>query len=89
MKQVAITGGGDWADASVEHLAVPDNLDVAAEYRKYRHWISNIYSKQPPGPHYPPDAPHIPYQTFTDWLRKLPGVTESSVEVFDTENSED
>ena len=38
MKQVAILGGGDWFDASVEHLSVPDDLNLADAKREFDEW---------------------------------------------------
>jgi len=38
MKQVAILGGGDWDDASVEHLSVPDDLDLKTAKREHEEW---------------------------------------------------
>ena len=40
-KIVAILGGGDWADASVEHVAVPNNMDIMQMYDQYREDIYN------------------------------------------------
>lgn len=39
MKVLAILGGGDWYDASVEFYAVPENTDIQKlrqEFRAYR-----------------------------------------------------
>ena len=38
MKLVAIESGGDWADASVEYIVVPDDLDLEETYKEYNQW---------------------------------------------------
>ena len=34
-KVIAIMGGGDWTDASVEHLVIPGNMDIDQAYNDY------------------------------------------------------
>jgi len=34
-KTVAIMGGGDWADASVDHLVIPSDMDIDQAYNDY------------------------------------------------------
>jgi hypothetical protein len=65
---VAILGGGDWADASVEHLVVPDNMNVEAERTLYIH---------------APKAPYCRWETFAEWLKKRGGreANECDIEV--------
>lgn len=43
MRHVAIEGGGDWADASVTYLLVPDGVDVEAEKALYHDWLRREY----------------------------------------------
>lgn len=43
-KIVAILGGGDWADASVEHIEVPNGMDLEVERNTYREWLRNTTS---------------------------------------------
>ena len=40
---VAIEGGGDWADASVDYLIVPDGVDIEEEKVKRRKWYRDVY----------------------------------------------
>lgn len=61
---VAIMGGGDWVDASVEHLVVPSDLDLGAEFRAYNKWYHRKYC-----PVLRTDN-RIPYLSFTEWLIK-------------------
>ncbi len=66
---IVVVGGGDWNDASCDHLSVPDGLDLVKVRKEYirlyqsarddrvRRWIS-----------------------FVEFLRQQPGVTEADVE---------
>ena len=36
MKITAIMGGGDWADASVDHLVLPGDWDIVEKNREYQ-----------------------------------------------------
>ena len=65
-KQVAIMSGGDWYDASCDHVSVPADLDLEAAEREYDEWIKTSQS----------------YITFIDWLEKFKGATESTVEEY-------
>ena len=40
---LAILGGGDWADASVDHLVASDGFDVKAAYDEYKTWYKTEY----------------------------------------------
>ena len=40
---VLIMGGGDWADASVDDLKVPAEMDLDAELEKWRKWYREEY----------------------------------------------
>lgn len=75
----AILSGGDWADASVEHLLIPDgtNLDQERANRevwyqeeylpKLRDWHSKHQERNPDDSYVNP-PPN--YFTFSDWLLK-------------------
>lgn len=67
-KQVAIMGGGDWADASVSLLSVPENLDIEAAKEEYDEWREG--------------KKHPEYMTFVEWLRAHKGATDSTVEEY-------
>lgn len=61
---VAIMGGGDWYDASVEHLVVPSGMDLNAEHRAYREWYHREYcTAQRAGN-------KMAYLGFSEWLIK-------------------
>ena len=46
MKLVAIEDGGDWADAGVAYLAVPETVDLAHEDQLYYAWLQEVYAPQ-------------------------------------------
>ena len=68
---VAILGGGDWADASVNHLVVPRNINLALEKEKYEHWYAREYV--------PPyrRGEHPIFVDFSGWLIKFSGAREA------------
>lgn len=70
---VAIRSGGDWADASCEHLILPLHLDLADEYRNYSRWYEEEYRSSYPK--------KVAYMTFTEWLKKR-GATDAPIEEF-------
>jgi len=59
MKITAIHGGGDWYDASVDYLVLPEGLDIQAEHLKWRNWIATEYYL---------NQPSLKYKSFPDWL---------------------
>lgn len=67
---VAIMGGGDWKDASVEHIEIPSNVNLEEEHSKYRQWYENVYCPE----HRSDKDPE--YMSFTKWLLKA-GATET------------
>ena len=56
---VAILGGGDWVDASVEHLVIPDGMDLEKEKAAYDKWYRDEY--------YPGKSEYV---NFAGWLRQ-------------------
>ena len=42
----AILGGGDWTDASVDHLVLPEGMDVDTEREQWRTWVHDVHSMQ-------------------------------------------
>lgn len=61
---VAILGGGDWSDASVDHVIVPSGSDLDALHKQYDRWYRGDY------------LPALRrgeksgFATFPDWLVK-------------------
>jgi len=71
---VAILGGGDWYDASVDHLVVPAGLDIEAEHKKYNAWYREFRAGK-----------FSKYINFTKWLEMHAGArptTEEEVEEY-------
>jgi hypothetical protein len=58
---IALIGGGDWADASIEHLVIPVNLDIEVEKKKYREYLKE-YRRLAQTPD------RIPWRGFGVWL---------------------
>lgn len=71
-KQVALMGGGDWADASVCHVEVPVDLDMDNAYREFESWRTADRDRWIASG----------YMWFPEWLKKNKDGTESSVEEF-------
>lgn len=65
-KIVAIMGGGDWYDATVEHLVIPKSLDLEHEYKLYRKWYKECYCKK----YESETVASGEYMTFFQWLMK-------------------
>ena len=65
-KIIAIISGGDWADASCEHLTIPDDYDLAEAKKQYRAWYNKTQA----------------YITFSEWLLShgAQSATEEEVE---------
>lgn len=70
MRQVMILGGSDWADASADAVAVPDDMDLEEQKRLYRKWLTEDRC-----------ALKQEYQTFYTWLLNH-GCEESTIEEF-------
>jgi hypothetical protein len=42
-KLVALMGGGDWADASVDHLVIPESMNLDEQKQAWRKWYDEEY----------------------------------------------
>ncbi len=61
---IAVLGGGDWYDASVNHLVLIGDVDLEAEKERHEKWLKEEYSpKQAKGR-------NPKYYTFPEWLVK-------------------
>lgn len=60
MKLIALMGGDDWYDASVDLMAIPDDLDLKAEEIAYLEW-RNEWQK---------NVNYNTYISFPNWLKK-------------------
>lgn len=68
-KIIAICSGGDWADASVEHLILPKGVSLDEEYADYQDWYQNEFMVRRC------NGENVEYMSLVDWLRKH-GATE-------------
>lgn len=78
---VALLGGGDWFDASVDHLVVPDGTDLDAEYKKYREWYNTVYVpslRRDAGYIFGVKKGGVEYMTFEGWLLTKCGAVEAT-----------
>lgn len=62
-KIYAICCGGDWADASVDHLILPDGMDIEKESELREKWLREEYHPKTRKD----DQPQ--YKSLTDWLK--------------------
>jgi hypothetical protein len=70
MRTVAIFSGGDWCDASVDHINIDDSFDLALALLEYKEWLRlKVHVK--PRLH--------EYLTFTEWLIQNKGAQESDL----------
>ena len=75
-KIVAILGGGDWADASVDHVVLPDNANLEELHKRWYDWYRN---------HYCPSMDTKNYINFVDFvIRETKGreATSDDLEVY-------
>ncbi len=76
---VALLSGGDWFDASVEHLIVPREMNLEAERNARRKWYEEIYCPALQ------TSNKVEYIDLSRWLieRGARQATETEVEIFD------
>lgn len=79
MRQVAILGGCDWADASIDHLSVPDELDLNEACATHREWVRDVYGQS----YRPGGLRNVMYIDFVTWLRTRYGAVDGTVEEFE------
>jgi hypothetical protein len=73
MRIVAILGGGDWADASVDHLVIPEGMKLAEMKAIYDDWYQSEYLPMRP------DQPK--FISFTEYLKQQGARSTTSEEV--------
>ena len=74
---VAIRSGGDWNDASCNHVVVPVHLDLDNEHARYRRWYKEEYCSE-----LHLAGGRVPYMTFVEWLKSRCGAEEALIEEF-------
>ena len=84
LRYVAIFGGGDWYDASVDHVVVPADLDLEAARERYRTWYKDEYSASfgpdPANPHRRTQLTRVPYWSFAQYLKAREGASPADIE---------
>lgn len=88
MERLAILGGRDWVDASVDFVNVPDGFDLDKARSAYKAFAEENgaktrawYKRNPnwnKGEKNPND-PYPSYKTFVEWLLEFGGASESDV----------
>ena len=75
---VAILGGGDWNDASVDHLVLSRDVDLEAAHIKYNDWVNHAYRPAT-------DGVKPEWMTFADYLIEFCGArycNDSEIEIY-------
>lgn len=62
VRLAAILGGGDWADASVDHVKLKQDINLDDIKKEYGAWYRNEYCS------YLGTTPRPEYYTFVEWL---------------------
>ena len=65
MKITAIMGGGDWADASVQFVVLPEGKDIKSLHVEYDEWLKG----------YRLALERSEFYTFPEWLKEFAGAT--------------
>lgn len=58
----AVTGGGDWADASVDHVVLPSDTKIGNAHKRWQHWYHKTYLPLLRGGEKPV------FMSFVEWL---------------------
>ena len=77
MKLIAIQSGGDWTDASVDHLLIPSDLNLSEAKKQYRAWYQDVYV---------PNIAAGGFLTFAEYLKQHCGAHDpdtGDIEIFD------
>ena len=74
-KIYAILGGGDWYDASVDHIILPEGVKIDEAKAQYSEWLRNKFRN-----------PGERYRSFPGWLCEFVGArrpTSDELEEFE------
>ena len=74
MRDIAICGGGDWFDASVDMIRLPEHVDIEQANKEYRKWLKEVY--------WPRGNQKIKFVTFVQWLRDEYDAEDSDIEEY-------
>ena len=64
MKLVAVLGGGDWCDASVNHILIPEDMNLEKEKQDREIWYEYTYRFERE------HGKNPEYISFVDWLKQ-------------------
>ena len=62
----AICGGGDWFDASINHVILPDGMSMQKVHEEYKDWLDEYRDCRNCGK-------PIEYMTFTEYVLSIGG----------------
>lgn len=81
MKLIAILGGGDWNDASVDLMALPDGMNLETEKNEWLKWRQKWREERDEWYKNPVGKPSD-YVTLSEWLERKGAreATEDEVE---------
>lgn len=86
MQRVAIMGGQDWTDASVDFVNLPDDADINVLHKEYLAFreqqtsaASDWMKRYPNWRNERPEEPYPGYLSFQQWLLETGKGTESDV----------
>lgn len=68
MKLIALRGGGDWSDASLDLLSIPDGMDLEKEKSDWHAWYEGYCDEWRTW--YEVDGDKPSYIPFADWLKQ-------------------
>lgn len=70
MRTVLVLGGGDWNDASVNDLIVPDELNLVECKKEYNDWLGDGHKL-------------AKFRTFTTWLIEFKNCKQAELELYE------
>lgn len=76
-KIVAVMGGGDWCDASIEHLVMSKDVNLSEEEKLYKVWYNEVYCRGLRG-----ERDRVDFMVFSQWLIKK-GARETTEDILE------
>lgn len=73
---IAVMGGADWADASVDHVVIPEGMNLEDEQSRWREWYHGTYC-----PLLHTDN-RVDYVSFVDWIKREGARDATEIEEF-------
>lgn len=72
MRIIAVMNGGDWTDAGVDWIEIPDDMDLKEMHRQYRTWYAKYLSS----------GGKEPFLDFPEFLKTKGATDTDKVEEF-------